>query len=185
MSKPIKHKLQPDKQWEDIRGIVNQTIRKFIRDTKWEIDWEEAWAEAGLVFAECAKTLDRMRASLATYVCYRVYKRLLSLRRKEARRHKIIAVLNESDAYENNTDESDYGLQSIPSPESELRYEFDLLDFLDALPSDAAAVVWIAMCPPTRLRRQTEAALKSYLSKAGWDKKRINRAFKTVRKRLK
>lgn len=184
MAKIVRRKQRADEQWEDVRARVNETIRRFIRDTKWQVDWEEAWAEAALVFAECRKKLDLMKASLPTFVCYTVYKRLLSMRRKAARRHGIVEVKNESDMYDPEAGDNHVEFSTMPDPDSETGREFDLIDFIDRLPGDAAAVVWLAVCPPTRLRRQTKAALVSYLTQAGWDRRRIARAFKLVRRRL-
>lgn len=171
----MKRKKKRPERWEDVKLAAAATVHRFIKDTGWKIDPEEAMSEAGLVFTKCRLTLDKVRASLTTWVCLRVYKRLLMIRRQAIRTARLLPVKTESEM----------GPDSLEEVPDRCPGEFDLFDFLRPLPGDAAVLVWLSFAPPERMAEQSREALRDYLTRVGWPKRRIDRAFATVRKHLK
>ena len=189
MARVIKNKTVND-DWLDVKKSIHFTILKFCKKTKCRVlDYDEAMAEASVVYLKCLKTLDKTKAALKTWVCFKVWKHLQSLYRKEVRRNKLFPVHLESDFFqqnnnENSSDFAESNLCTVIDPVSKRKDDFNVYDFLTTLPDEASLLVWLVFNPPNKLKEQSKQAILSYLKNAGWSTKRIDSAFRTVRKSL-
>ncbi len=163
--------------YQDVKEVIQQAVFYFAR--KYGGDYEELLGEANLLFVEAYQRHKEDKANFKVWVKYFITKQLLErLRTKLYKKARCKQVFKD--------------LANIKAPQP----DFNLSDFIDELPADAAEVVKLIFYSPPDIDLSVQQrggytphrfklALMEYLSDLGWGVEQILSVFTSIKEALK
>ena len=154
-----------------VERLIEKKVQTFRR--RYGLSRDEAWSAASLGFCQAVEKYDpREHASFPTWCMWKVEKRLMDLVRDSAR------------------DRLTFGHDL----DQHRAKHFDVQSLFWRLDADGLEAVMMVLDPPLSVRRRARKkgngigalrrAVKRKLRKNGWSRRRINRAFRRVRRAL-
>jgi hypothetical protein len=171
---PVKQRgVSADREYRRHADLVHDTARRFV--WKYGGDYEEAFGNACLYFVRACGDYDGKDRPFGRYAKRKIWLGLLSRRRVEARRARLMPR-EEFRPEKLKTEDRPPGVEDVLAEMSE----------------DAKEVVFLALYPPVdvtfavaerggKTPRNWRRAIAEYLQSVGWYKKRVYRAINEVR----
>lgn len=161
--------------YQDLQEAITYTVLGFVR--RYGGDFEELRADANLLFVQAYDKHDESKGSLVTWVKFYVFKNLLEKLRSRLYRQAAHGRSNKD-------------VLTLPAPA-----EFGLMEFLDGLPLEVAAVVKMTLDPPPDVLLSVEQlggfkphrvrnAIREFLKDLGWASSQITDLFQNIREVL-
>lgn len=156
--------------WDAMKGLVFQTAYKF--HWRYGGDLEDTLSEAQELFIHGCNAFDPDRSKLPYYLRYRIWKGLLSRKRRLRKIRMREEPLKDEHSYNDVT--SDDWRQGLSSD------AIKVCEVVLSPPIDIECI--LADTPTTKWYRQR--AVRQYLLDLGWNKRRIREAFQEIMQHL-